>query len=124
MSAPLPLVNECDIYRPIGAGAATHTDVPCRLVPNLKAGRLASAGPTLLMWTHYLDLAYNVDIRDGCTRSAGQNYVTYADGDGVRVTMDGQTWRFVVVWVEWRYPDEPANRYIRAYLVRDLADWY
>lgn len=124
MPAPLPLSSTCDIYRPAGAGAATYEDVPCRLVPNMKAGRSGASESTNLGWTHYLDLADDVDIRDGCTRSVGTDYVSYADGDGVRVTMNGQTWRFVVVWVEWRYPDEPENAYIRAYLIRDLADWY
>jgi hypothetical protein len=123
MSAPLPLVNVCDIYRPAGAGVPVHVAVPCRIVPCLSRGRAGQAGPTQLMWTHYLDLSADDDIRDGCTRAAGTNYVTYADGDGVRVTMYGQVWKFVVIWVEWRYPGEPEQAYTRAYLIRDTPDW-
>ena len=124
MPTPLPMVNVCDIYRPLGAALPVYSAVPCRLVPNYAKGRAGQAGPTQLMWTHYLDLAADNDIRDGLTRSAGTNYMTYSDGDGVRVPMNGQVWRFVVVLVEWRYPGEPEREYIRAYLIRDLADWY
>jgi len=123
MSAPLPLVNLCDIYRPLGAASPVHANVPCRLVPNFAKGRAGQTGPTNLMWSHYLDLGADDDIRDGLSRAAGTNYLTYSDGDGVRVTMNGQVWRFVVILVEWRYPGEPEREYTRAYLLRDQADW-
>lgn len=69
------------------------------------------------MWTHFVDVDISTQIKDGCTRTAGQNYVTYADGDEIRATVEGVALRFVVVWVEDRYTNTDKV-YRRAYLVR------
>lgn len=119
MAAPFPLPDVCNIHRPAGASSPVHSDVPCRIVPNLAVGRGGTAGPTYLMWTHWVDLPPDYDIRDGCTRAAGTNYITYADGDGVRAVCGGFAYRWVVVWVEDRFTNTDTN-YTRAYLVRDV----
>lgn len=122
MAAPFPLPDTCDIFRPLGAGAPVSAGVSCRIVPNLRTGRGGTAGPTYLMWTHYIDFESTVDVRDGCTRAAGTNYVTYADGDGLKATLEGKLHVWVVVWVEFRYTNTP-NNYKRAYCVRDSVGW-
>lgn len=119
---PLPLDSLCDIFRPLGAAAPTYIDVQCRLVPSLRVGRGSISGPTYLMWTHWLDLEPTSDIRDGCVRAAATNYISYHDGDGIRMVIGGETWTFVVVWVERRYPDTDQE-YLRAYMVRDVVLW-
>src|SRR5258708_38061514 len=106
----------CDIYRPFGAGSATTTGVPCRLMPDLAAGRGAGSG-ALVSWTDYIDVADTVDVRDGCTRTAGADAVTFHDGDEVRIP-NGSGSRFVVVWVE-RVNLGTAQAFQRAYLLRD-----
>jgi len=118
MSAPFPLPDTCSLYRPFGAGTPTYTDLPCRIVPNLTFGRGGTAGPTYLMWTHWIDFEPSTDVRDGCTRSAGSNYVSYADGDEIRASLEGRTYSWVVIWVEDRFTNTD-NNYCRAYCVRD-----
>jgi hypothetical protein len=118
---PIPinhLSTTCEIYRPFGAVSATLTGVVCRLVPDLARGR---AGTGSLCWTHYLDLADTVDIRDGCTRTAGNNAVNFADGDEVRIPNASGS-RYVVVWVEMLNRGTP-RQFKRAYLLRDTAAW-
>jgi hypothetical protein len=105
------LTTTFDLYRPFGAAGATTTGVPGRLTADLIRGAGRAAG---LVWTHLLDVQPGVDIRDGCTRTAGTNAVNFADGDEVR-TPDGA--RFVVVWVETIGPGAPLEHQ-RAYLLR------
>jgi len=122
---PLPsnlLTTTCDIYRPFGAGSPLQSMIACRLVANLPRGRGAQSATNYLTWTHYLDLDYSVDIRDGCTRTAGANSVTYADGDEVRVPTGAGTSRYVVVWVE-TINRGSAQPFKRAYLIRHAAVW-
>src|SRR5262245_50565808 len=99
MSIPTDLLpTTCDVFRPFGDAAATHTNVPCRLVPDLARGRtLTSAGTA---WTHYLVLDAAADVQDGCTRMPGAQAISYGDGDEVRVPSGASGPRFVVVWVE------------------------
>lgn len=111
---PALQATTCDVYRPFGAAVPTASGVPCRLVPDLARGRRPEA--TGLAWTHYLVGDASVDVRDGCTRAAGAQAQTYADGDEVRV---GAT-RFVVVWVETVEAGTPRE-YKRAYLMRHTA---
>jgi len=112
------LPTTCDVYRPFGAGSATHTNVPCRLVSDFVGGRQAAgSGP---VWTHYLVLDPSADVRDGCTRTAGSAAVVYADGDEVRVPGGASTPRFTVVWVETIDPGTPRE-FKRAYLLRHAA---
>jgi len=118
MALPSPtLTHTCDIYRPFGAGSPTTTGVSCRLTPTLAAG---SGKPTVtaLAWTHTLDVQPGVDIRDGCSRTAGANAINVADGDEVRVPA-GAT-RYVVVWVETVGRGSPMQ-FQRAYLMRHAA---
>lgn len=118
MAIPTTLqTTTCDIYRPFGAGAPTTTGVVCRLVPDLPRGQRSSG----LSWTHYIDVADTVDIRDGCTRLGGAYAVTYADGDEIRIP-DGAGSRYCVVWVELINRGTP-RQFKRVYLVRDTAVW-
>lgn len=103
----------CDIYRPFGAAAPIYTNVPCRLAADfVRGGRAAS-----LRWTHVLYFAPGMDVRDGCTRSAGSNNLSYADGDEVRVAGSGGPVRFVVIWVDDGDPGTP-HAFRRAYVMR------
>lgn len=122
MAPPFELPDVCDIYRPFGAALPTHSDVPCRIVPNGAVGRGATAGSTYPSWTHWVDLDPDYDIRDGCSRAAGTNFIAYADGDEVRAELAGRLYRFVVVWVEDRFTGTD-NNYTRAYMRRDTVDW-
>ena len=97
------------------------SDLPCRLRPDLAAGTRAMAtGP--VGWTHALDFNPGADVRDGCTRTAGDCMVTYADGDEVRVPGGAGTTRYVVVWVE-TVGRGTAMQHQRAYLLRFEAAW-
>jgi hypothetical protein len=130
MAIPVPPTGQtnsffpdlCSIYRPFGAASPTTTGVPCRLVPDLARGRAASAAGLDLRWTHRLDVGPGVDLRDGCTRTAGSDQVTFADGDEVRVTTAAGTTRYVVVWVE-ELPAEGGQSLKRAYLLRHSPPW-
>jgi hypothetical protein len=118
MALPSELVpTTCDVFRPFGAGSATHTNVPCRLVADFPRGRSAAATPA---WTHFLVLGPTADVRDGCTRTAGSSAIVYADGDEVRIPAGAASPRFVVVWVETVEPGTPRE-FKRAYLVRHVA---
>ena len=116
MAVPPGLIGACDIYRPFGAGSPTYTNVACKLVADLDRGRIAGE----VVWTHYAVLATSVDIRDGCTRAAGANTITYNDGDEVRITVGSSTPRFAVVWVE-TVDAGTALEFKRAYLLRHSA---
>lgn len=105
----------CDVYRPFGAGAPTITGIPCRLVPNMNQNNRGGGG---LTWTHYVDLPFDGDVRDGCTRAAVSPDVFYADGDEVRIG----TVRYVVVWVEL-HNRGGTTPFRRAYLTRDTVTW-
>ena len=113
---PSHVTTTCDIYRPFGAGSPTTTGVACRLVPDL-----ATVGGGAVVWTDYLDLDETVDVRDGCTRAAGSNSVTYNDGDEVRIPNASGT-RYVVVWVALMNRGT-ARPFKRVYLMRDTAAW-
>jgi hypothetical protein len=115
---PIPaslLTTTCDIYRPFGAASPTYTGIACRLTATLARGR-AIDPKTSLMWTHTLDVQDSVDLRDGCTRLADANAITFADGDEVRVP-SGTANRYVVVWVEVVGMGTP-RQHQRAYLLR------
>ncbi len=118
MSIPAQfLTTTCDIYRPFGAASPAATGVPCRLTTCSTAA--SRSGPAV--WTHTLDLQPGVDIRDGCTRTAGSDAQTYADGDEVRVPAGGST-RYVVTCVEVVARGTPMQ-YQRAYLLRHAVSW-
>src|SRR5690242_11034070 len=113
---PLFLTTTCDIYRPFGAASPAATGVPCRLTTcSTAAGRAGAA-----VWTHTLDVQPGVDLRDGCTRTAGADDQTYADGDEVRVPGGAGSTRYVVVCVEVVGRGTPMQ-YQRAYLLRHEA---
>jgi hypothetical protein len=119
MSIPAEfLPTTCDVYRPFGAGSATHTNVPCQLVSDMPHGRPAGSGG--LFWTHYLVLQPEADVLDGCTRVAGTMGITYADGDEVRVPSGASSPRFAVIWVESVDVGTPRE-FKRAYLMRHTA---
>src|SRR5436190_1289724 len=113
MPPPAPLLTStCDIYRPFGAASPAVTNVPAQQSADLAAGTWGGA----MVWTHTLDLACGTEIRDGCTRTAGNDTINYADGDEVRIPSGGAT-RYVVVWVEVRSRGS-AMECARAYLLR------
>lgn len=119
MSIPATfLPTTCDVFRPFGAGSATHTNIPCRLVPDMSRGR--PGGDAGLLWTHYLVLQPEADILDGCTRVTGTMGITFADGDEVRVPAGASSPRFVVVWVESVDVGTPRE-FKRVYLMRHTA---
>jgi hypothetical protein len=112
----------CDVYRPFGAASPSATAVPCRLLPDMRLGQGAPSAPSGLTWTHFLEVAASTDLRDGCTRTAGADAVTFADGDEVRVAETAGTARYVVVWVE-ELPAVSGWTFKRAYLLRHKAAW-
>src|SRR5262249_1452753 len=95
------------------------TGNPCRLVEQFDVGRPPVSGQ--LMWSHYIDLDPSADIRDGVTRTVGNNTLTYADGDEVRIP-SGSTNKYVVVFVV-SMGLGTAQQYKRAYLLRHSLDW-
>jgi hypothetical protein len=114
---PDMLQSACDVYRPFGAGSPTHTGIACRLVGDFPRGRMAAGVPE---WTHYVEMAIDADVLDGCTRSTGASTLTYADGDELRIAVGSSTPRFVVVWVEVVDAGTPRE-FKRAYLLRHTA---
>jgi hypothetical protein len=122
MSLPAQLLTTtCDIYRPFGDASPTTAGVACRLTPALAdgTGRVVTDAPA---WTHTLDLQPGVDVRDGCSRTAGSAAIDFADGDEVRVPGGAGTTRYVVVWVETVGRGTPMQ-FQRAYLLRHEAAW-
>src|SRR5262245_4758270 len=118
MSIPAHLLTTtCDVYRPFGAASPTTSGVPCRITPVL--AELSDSG---LTWTHTLDVQPGVDVRDGCSRTAGSDAITFADGDEVRVPDGVGPTRYVVVWVE-TVGRGTALQFQRAYLLRHAAAW-
>src|SRR5437867_4154710 len=121
MSLPSNLLpTTCDLYRPYTAASPTTSNIPCQLVCDLAGGRPRGSGN--LLWTHYMLVNSDVDIRDGCTRAAGADALTYADGDGLRIPSGAGNTRYVVVWVEC-VQRGGSNEHKRAYLIRDTATW-
>ena len=120
---PLPesaKTTTMDIYRPFG-GAVAQENVRIRMVDEQPGGRRHTATAVQVQWTHVVECDHSVDVRDGCTRAAGSNDLTYADGDEVRIP-DATGARFVVVWVT------PVARgtelaFKRVYLLRHDANW-
>jgi len=110
------LTTTCDVHRPFDSVSAMASGVACRLSSDLARGTGRPSNASLV-WTHILDVQPGVDIRDGCTRTAGTNAIHYADGDEIR-TPDGA--RFVVVWVETVGQGTPVEHQ-RAYLLRHAA---
>jgi hypothetical protein len=113
-----------DFYCPFGAGAPT-TGLRGKLMsdPAFRAGVAEGHVTAKLVWSHVLEVDEATDLRDGCTRAAGANAVTYADGDEVRIP-DGSGTRYVVVWVEKvMSPPGCSPACKRAYLLRHAAAW-
>lgn len=112
------------IYRPFGDATPTTEDIACRYsnaftVPNRNCP---------LIYTHAVEVADDVDIRDGAEISgadASSLTLNTATADEVRITggsLDPAT-RFVVVWVDHIItpPGHPAKKI--AYLLRHSAAW-
>ncbi len=109
--------SSCDIYRPFGAGWPTTSSISCRLIPSTPT-EVSGLGT---LFSDYIDLDESVDIRDGCTRTAGTTTVVYADGDEVRIPNASGT-RYVVTWVVTMNRGT-RHAFKRAYLLRDTAVW-
>lgn len=106
-----------DLYQPFGAAVPTATNLPCQFVSDMPSGNVTIPS-AVVAWTHYIDVAVAVSINDGCTRVAGLNTETYADGDEVRIPTGGST-RYVVVWVT--LCDVESTVVKRCYLMRHAA---
>ena len=106
-------------YRPFGSGTVVISGGECKLVEQLDIGRKPET--TGLSWSHYIDCAISHDIRDGCTRTAPNNYLSYNDGDEVRIPDENGT-RYVVVFVTPMVFGIKVP-YKRAYLMRHDAVW-
>jgi hypothetical protein len=111
------LPTTCDIRRPFGSASPIASGIPCRLTSDFRNSRHAEDVPD---WTHYLILDSSVDVRDGVTRLAGSNALTYVDGDEVRIPSGSTSPRYVVVWVEVANLGTP-NEYKRVFLMRHSA---
>lgn len=121
MALPSVSLNTmCDIYRPFGSASPLTTGIPCQLVPDMAHGQPRLSGN--LVWTHYLLVKEDVDIRDGCSRNAGTLTIAYTDGDKVVVPTGAGNTSYVVVWVEYLHRGS-TSAYKRAYLLRDTAAW-
>jgi hypothetical protein len=94
--ADLGISTTCDIYSPFG-GSLSDEDVPCVIFDDLFNGRGTSPLNTVC-WTHIIDVAQEVSVLDGCTRTSALNTQNYADGDEIRIPTGGAA-RYVVCWV-------------------------
>lgn len=111
--------NTCMIYDGFNGALRYPTAKRCKLTEQLDEGRPPVSGG--LFWTHFIDLDLDVDIRDRCTRSAGTNTLTYADGDKV-IIPDVNGTVYVVVFVT-PMALNTRHEYRRAYLMRHDAQF-
>ena len=72
-------------------------------------------------WTHFVDFDFDVDVRDGVSRSVTSNALTYSDGDMIRIP-DANGTVYVVVFVT-PMGLGTERQYKRAYLMRHDANW-
>jgi len=124
--AGLPLVGgryaTFDIYRPFGAAVPTLVAAPGVLYPDPYGGRGHYSGGNYLTWSHVLDCADTVDIRDGLSRASGLDTTSYSDGDEVRFPTGIPVTRYVVVKVTRPMVADGTLRK-RVYLLRDQPAW-
>ena len=92
MAIPTDLLpTTCDVYRPFGDAAPTTAASRAGWSPTWPAGGGRTA--TGLAWTHYLVLERGAPTSGtACTRAAGAQAQTYADGDEVRVSAGPGSW--------------------------------
>ncbi len=110
--------TDCDIYSPFGAASPATTGVPCRFYEAIYSGRGFNP-QNVVCYTHYVDVANDVDIFDGCTRTASLSTINYADGDEVRIPANTEgAQRYVTCWVSRMRPTEEQGAIKRAYLMR------
>ncbi len=107
-----------NVYRAFG-GALQSSANACRLVEQMDEGRRPETSN--LSWSHYIEFDMSVDVRDGVTRTAGTNSLSYADGDEIRIP-DASGTIYVVVFVIVLGMGSP-RAYKRAYLLRDTANF-
>jgi hypothetical protein len=110
-----------NILRPFG-GATFASGVLGTLYADLQPGRGGYSGGNYFPWTDYLECSDSTDIRDGCTRPAGIDAVSFSNGDEVLITTPPTATAYVVVQVQ-RLVDLNGVTYKRAYLTRDQAGW-
>jgi hypothetical protein len=113
------ILSTCDVYSSMGAGSPdVATGISCKHTPCMPQGLRSEPGA--LQYTDVILVADTVDVRDGCTRTAGTNAVTYGDGYKVAIPSGGTT--YSVVWVE-TVNRGMSSAYKRVYLMRDAAAW-
>jgi hypothetical protein len=126
MPVPFAFPSRCDIRDPMDystdtPGAVVHADIPCRLVPT---SRIPVYGPLLgeVAADYWIDLPSTTSIVDPLSK------VTSVAGGAVSIqpALEAAVAQviecppssgdfFLVLWVERRYRDTPAE-YLRAYL--------
>lgn len=110
-----------DIRRPFG-GALFVSGLVGVFYSDNPIGRGSYSGGNYYNWSHFLDVASGVDIRDGMSRSGGLDVISYADGDEVRIPSGAGVTRYVVVFVA-PMRDLTGVSFHRVYLLRDQAFW-
>ncbi len=116
MAAPTFATNTTiDIYQGmnIPPAAPDVAGVPVSLRPEYQPGLEASEGAAAARWTHIIDVALGVDIRDAGGGGPGGSSVYVPDKNGTK---------FNVVWVE-RVGRGSAGDHKRAYLLRTVPAW-
>ena len=115
------VTTTCSITRPFG-GALLYSGIACVVYDDVGCGR-GSGLSGILLWSHYMDVAYTVDVIDGCTRFGGSDGLVYSDGDQINLPSGG-TWKGVVVFVSEWVDDATSTKYKRVYMLRDTAGTY
>lgn len=110
-----------DLYRPFNAAVPTLVAIPGSLYHDPHSARLVNAAAGTF-WTHIVECADGIDIRDAVTRPALSNFLLWGDGDGIRFPTGVNTTRYVVVRVV--HHTRPSGLVVkRVYLVRDTPLW-
>jgi hypothetical protein len=110
-----------NIRRPFG-GAVVSTGLVGVFYSDTPQGRGGYSGGSYYTWSHFLDVSSSVDIRDGMSRAAGLDSLSYADGDEVEVPSPAGNSKYVVVFVA-PMRDLTGVTFHRVYLLRDQAVW-
>lgn len=119
---PTPsLPTVCDIHTGLNGvpGAVRVPAVDCRLVPQFQRGIPVGIGQYLL-WSHYVIVNSNVDVRDDFDPLAPAFPQTHAD---VIEIPSGSTNFYLVQFVHRPFRDE-GREYTKVYLIRlHVTNW-
>ena len=110
------------IYRPFGAAAPTGPAIAGVYYPDILSGRGGYSGGNYTTWSDLVEVPSSTDVRDGVSRAAGLDTISYADGDEVRIPAGANASRYVVTRVV-NSVDAAGVYFKRVYLLRDQAHW-